>query len=84
MDAPNLTLLMNFYFAANADDGSCVIPDSFRFASVFQTCESDTPLGVTYDDVCPNLIQKHPLTGDYTCPPPYEAVLFYNGEKQAS
>ena len=55
-----------------------------RFAGVFQTYKSDTPLGVTYDDVCPSLIQKHPLTGDYTCPPPYEAVLFYNGEKQAS
>ena len=74
----------NFYFAANNDDGSCVTPDSFTFAGVFQTCESDTPPGVADDNVCPNLIQKNPLTGDYTCPPPYEAVLLYNGEKQAS
>ena len=32
---PNAT---NFYFAANTDDGSCVTPDSFTFAGVFQTC----------------------------------------------
>ena len=73
----------NFYFAANNDDGSCVIPDSFTFAGVFQTCIARSNIFniiVNDQNGCLGLLQKNPLTGDYSCPSSYEAVLLYEGE----
>ena len=73
----------NFYFGANIDDGSCKAPsDNFTFGGVYQTC-SHTPPDKT-NVVCPDLVQKNPLTGEYSCPLGYEAVLLYNGTKTGS
>ena len=73
----------NFYFGANIDDGSCKAPsDNFTFGGVYQTC-SHTPSD-RRDVVCPDLVQKNPLTGDYSCPPGYEAVLLHSGTKTGS
>ena len=73
----------NFYFGANIDDGSCKAPsDNFTFGGVYQTC-SHTPTDKR-DVVCPDLVQKNPLTGDYSCPLGYEAVLLHSGTKTGS
>ena len=73
----------NFYFGANIDDGSCQAPaDNYTFGGVYQTCYH-TPSDKN-DIMCPQLVQKNPLTGDYTCPPNYEAVLLHSGTKSGS
>ena len=73
----------NFYFGANVDDGSCKAPsDNFTFGGVYQTC-IHTPTN-NRDIVCPDLVQKNPLTGNYSCPPGYEAVLLHSGTKSGS
>ena len=73
----------NFYFGANVDDGSCKAPsDNFTFGGVYQTC-THTPTS-NRDVVCPDLVQKNPLTGNYSCPPGYEAVLLHSGTKSGS
>ena len=73
----------NFYFGANIDDGSCKAPsDNFTFGGVYQTC-MHTPTK-NRDIICPDLVQKNPLTGDYSCPLGYEAVLLHNGTKSGS
>jgi len=73
----------NFYFAANIDDKSCKAPaDNFTFGGVYQTCDH-TPADKT-DVVCPQLLQKNPLTGDYSCPHDYEPVLLHSGTKSGS
>ena len=73
----------NFYFGANIDDGSCKAPsDNFRFGGVYQTC-THTPASKT-DIICPSLLQKNPLTGDYSCPREYTAVLLHSGTKSGS
>ena len=73
----------NFYFGANVDDGSCKAPsDNFTFGGVYQTC-THTPTD-DRDIICPDLEQKNPLTGDYSCLPGYEAVLLHSGAKSGS
>ena len=73
----------NFYFGANVDDGSCKAPsDNFTFGGVYQTC-THTPTD-NRDIICPDLVQKNPLTGNYSCPLGYEAVLLHNGTKSGS
>ena len=73
----------NFYFAANVDDDSCKAPaDNFTFGGVYQTCYH-TPSDKR-DIICPNLVQKNPLTGNFSCPPNYEAVLLHSGTKSGS
>jgi len=74
---------VNFYFAANVDDKSCKAPaDNFTFGGVYQTCYH-TPADKK-DIICPELVQKNPLTGNYSCPPNYEAVLLHSGSKSGS
>ncbi|KAL3843213.1 hypothetical protein ACJMK2_021158 [Sinanodonta woodiana] len=61
----------NFSFQANVDDDTCKPPlTNFTFGGVYQTC-SDW----RFADLCGQRMQKNPLTGDYSCPPGYEAVL---------
>ena len=73
----------NFYFAANVDDKSCKAPaDNFTFGGVYQTCYH-TPSDKR-DIICPQLVQKNPLTGNFSCPPNYEAVLLHSGTKSGS
>jgi len=68
----------NFYFAANVDDKSCETPtNNFTFGGIFQMCTADNE----NDTVCPELVQKNPLTGNYSCPPHYMPVLLHSGMK---
>ncbi|XP_065907252.1 macrophage-expressed gene 1 protein-like [Dysidea avara] len=74
---------LNFNFAANVDDKSCHAPaDNFTFGGVYQTCDH-TPVDKN-DIICPHLVQKNPLTGDYSCPLGYESVLLHTGTKSGS
>ena len=73
----------NFYFGANIDDGSCKAPtDNFTFGGVYQTC-THTPAD-RRDIICPGLVQKNPLSGDYSCPLGYKPVLLHSGTKSGS
>ena len=74
----------NFYFGANfGDQKSCKAAlDNFTFGGVYQTC-THTPAD-NRDIVCPDLVQKNPLTGNYSCPEGYQAVLLHSGAKSDS
>ena len=74
---------LNFNFAANIDDKSCHAPaDNFTFGGVYQTCDRTS---VDKEDIiCPQLVQKNPLKGDYSCPDYYEPVLLHSGTKSGS
>ncbi|KAL3843222.1 hypothetical protein ACJMK2_021167 [Sinanodonta woodiana] len=64
----------NFSFQANMDDGTCkLLPNNFTFGGVYQTCTGG------YTEFCEHRTQKNPITGDYTCPSGYEAVLLQEG-----
>ena len=70
-DAPNFSLI------ANVDDGSCEAPSAeYTFGGFFQTCSSTDP------SLCEGLQQTNPLTGKYTCPDEYEAVLMQSNRKR--
>ncbi|KAL3843215.1 hypothetical protein ACJMK2_021160 [Sinanodonta woodiana] len=74
MDSPN------FSFQANVDDGTCKPAlTNYTFGGVYQTCS-----GWGYTDLCAQRKQKNPITGDYSCPPNYEAVLLQEGSDSAS
>lgn len=71
MDSPN------FSFQANHDDDSCESPmNNYTFGGVYQTCSAD---GSPDDILCESLLQKNPLTGEYSCSDGYEAVLVHQG-----
>ena len=71
MDSPN------FSFQANLDDGSCGSPmNNYTFGGVFQFCQFK---GSPDHIPCKALLQKNPLTSDYTCSDGYEAVLVHQG-----
>lgn len=73
-DAPN------FSFLANENDGSCKPPNTnYTFGGVYQTCT-----GSGYTNLCAGMQQKNPLTGSYSCPDEYEAVLLQDGSKRSS
>ena len=76
MDSPN------FSFHANLEDGSCESPtNNYTFGGVFQTCQFEGSPG---GEPCKALLQKNPLTADYTCREGYEAVLVYQGHTPLS
>lgn len=66
----------NFDYQANSlAEGSCKdYSTNFTFGGIFQTCTS------TGNQLCEDLRGKNPLTGDFTCPPGYRAILLVNGE----
>ena len=70
---------VNFDYQANIEDKSCKAPAmNFSFGGVYQTCEKTTT--DARDPLCPGLLQKNPLTKDYSCPhPQYTAVLLNTG-----
>lgn len=73
-DAPN------FSFLANENDGSCKPPNTnYTFGGVYQTCK-----GSGYTNLCAGMEQKNPLTGGFSCPDEYEAVLLQDGSKHSS
>ena len=61
----------NFDYQANTlEPGSCKeVSKDFNFGGVFQTCTSNG------DSICGDVIQKNPLTGDYSCPRGYNPIL---------
>uniref|UniRef100_A0A8C3VYX0 Macrophage-expressed gene 1 protein n=1 Tax=Catagonus wagneri TaxID=51154 RepID=A0A8C3VYX0_9CETA len=63
----------NFNFQANMDDGSCEGKmTNFSFGGVYQQCTQLS--GNEFVQLCQNLEQKNPLTGDFSCPSGYSAV----------
>ncbi|XP_005369762.1 macrophage-expressed gene 1 protein [Microtus ochrogaster] len=62
----------NFNFQANTDDGSCdgKVANS-PFGGVYQVCQ---PLFYSSLNLCQELEQKNPLTGDFSCPSGYSTV----------
>ncbi|KAL9954963.1 hypothetical protein ACROYT_G042554 [Oculina patagonica] len=78
----------NFSFQANVgDDSSCIMNSSvtsnLTFGGIYQTCECkdcdsyvNTP---NKETVCKPLSQTNYLTGDFSCPPGFDAVLVFEG-----
>ncbi|XP_047547677.1 macrophage-expressed gene 1 protein [Lutra lutra] len=63
----------NFNFQANTDDGSCDGKmTNFSFGGVYQECTQLS--GKEVVQLCQNLEQKNPLTGDFSCPSGYSPV----------
>lgn len=63
----------NFNFQANTDDGSCEGKmTNFSFGGVYQECTQLS--GKEAAQLCQNLEQKNPLTGDFSCPSGYSPV----------
>ncbi|KAI5761330.1 MPEG1 [Gulo gulo luscus] len=63
----------NFNFQANTDDGSCEGKmTNFSFGGVYQECTQLSGREVV--QLCQNLEQKNPLTGDFSCPSGYSPV----------
>ena len=72
----------NFNFQANVDDKSCKLPNTnFSFGGVYQTCENGHLWIFDLGDMCAEgrVAQKNPLTGDYSCPEPYQPILLHSG-----
>ena len=75
----------NFEFQANVDDGKCEpLQTNFTFGGIYQTCrQTDGPenlceVGAPADHI-PPANQVNPLTGAYSCPSGYMAVLLHEG-----
>lgn len=63
----------NFNFQANTDDGSCEGKmTNFSFGGVYQECAQLS--GKEFVQLCQNLEQKNPLTGDFSCPSGYSPI----------
>ncbi|XP_003920504.1 macrophage-expressed gene 1 protein-like [Saimiri boliviensis] len=63
----------NFNFQANTDDGSCEgTMTNFFFGGVYQECSQSSGNGNVF--LCPELEQKNPLTGNFSCPSGYFPV----------
>ena len=62
----------NFNYHANVNDGSCnVARTNFTFGGVYQKCSLHRG---SAENICAHLVQKNPLTGDFSCPQGYQAV----------
>ncbi|XP_046500527.1 macrophage-expressed gene 1 protein [Equus quagga] len=63
----------NFNFQANTDDGSCEGKmTNFSFGGVYQECTQFSGNDVV--QLCQNLEEKNPLTGDFSCPSGYSPI----------
>ncbi|XP_053141203.1 macrophage-expressed gene 1 protein-like [Hemicordylus capensis] len=73
----------NFNFQANVDDGSCQKPNTnFTFGGVFQECHGIS--GEDTEELCQPYQIQNPLTGSYSCPANFSAVLLHGEERTAS
>ena len=73
----------NFDFHANVNNNACKAANTnYTFGGVYQTCKRDPSYNGT-EDLCavgPNPgAQKNPLTGDYSCPDGYTALMLHSG-----
>ena len=67
----------NFNFQANLNDSNCKPPlTNLSFGGIFQTCEQLQG----QEDLCTDIVQSNPLTGDASCPSNYEAVPLHSGK----
>lgn len=66
----------NFSYMANVDDGSCTYKGhNYSFGGIYQTCKEEGNL-----DLCPQYIQRNPLTNDFSCPAGYKSVYLSENE----
>ncbi|XP_007423140.1 macrophage-expressed gene 1 protein [Python bivittatus] len=73
----------NFNFQANVDDGSCQnLSTNFSFGGVFQECQSVS--GQDTEKLCQAYRIQNPLTGGYSCPENYSALLLHGEQRTAS
>ncbi|XP_054828236.1 macrophage-expressed gene 1 protein-like [Eublepharis macularius] len=73
----------NFNFQANVDDGSCQNPNTnFSFGGVFQECHGIS--GKNTEELCQTYRIQNPLTGSYSCPANFSAVLLHGEERTTS
>lgn len=75
---------LNFNYMANIGDGSCNAPAfNFTIGGVYQYCY---PRKTAAGNLCKQLQQKNPLTGDFSCPKGYQSVklLSSKGGKRPS
>nr|CAI68018.1 macrophage expressed protein [Suberites domuncula] len=71
--APNLDHQTN-----NGAPGVCKEPSAnYTFGGVFQSCRSNG------NDICGKLLQKNPLTGGYSCPKNFKALLLQLGTERS-
>ncbi|XP_062590041.1 macrophage-expressed gene 1 protein-like [Saccostrea cucullata] len=72
----------NFSYTANVEDGTCSYKTSnFTYGGVFQTCSQK---GALNENLCKDLVQKNPLTGDFSCPSGYKPVLLLSSKMRSS
>lgn len=70
----------NFNFQANIDDSSCEGPaTNLSFGGVYQEC---VPVSSDAGELCKELAQKNPDTGDFSCRSPYKATLLRSELRQ--
>ncbi|XP_053395379.1 macrophage-expressed gene 1 protein-like [Mercenaria mercenaria] len=70
----------NFSFQANLADKTCQSQKAnYGFGGVFQTCRLAQHF---VNDLCAEFYQPNPLTGTYSCPDNYEAVLIKDSSKR--
>ncbi|XP_065192509.1 macrophage-expressed gene 1 protein-like [Sycon ciliatum] len=73
---------VNFNFGANvADDSLCkssATGESYKFGGVYQTC---TAFNDTNNNVCKGLQQNNPSSGGLQCPPDYDQIKLFSGER---
>uniref|UniRef100_A0A8C6VAB9 MACPF domain-containing protein n=1 Tax=Naja naja TaxID=35670 RepID=A0A8C6VAB9_NAJNA len=73
----------NFNFQANVDDGSCQNPSTnYTFGGIFQECHRVS--GQDSEELCQAYRIQNPLTGSYSCPQNYSAVLLHEEQRTAS
>ncbi|XP_067841881.1 macrophage-expressed gene 1 protein-like [Heptranchias perlo] len=71
----------NFNFKANIDDGSCKeMGTNFTFGGLYQECSMLS--GANAQPLCQALEQRNPLTGSFSCPSEYKAILLHTGVKE--
>lgn len=70
----------NFDYQANSPSaGSCQASTrNYTFGGVFQTCSYVSGS----NGLCNSLVQKNPITGGYSCPTGYDAVLLLSATAQ--
>lgn len=70
----------NFNFQANVDDGTCQqMNTNFTFGGMYQECHGIS--GYATESICKTYRTKNLLTGDFSCPVDYTAILLHSEEK---
>nr|XP_060627534.1 macrophage-expressed gene 1 protein-like [Anolis sagrei ordinatus] len=70
----------NFNFQANVDDGSCQASNTnFTFGGVFQECHGVA--GQDTEELCQSYQVQNPLTGGFSCPANFTAILLHGEQR---